>query len=989
MATYVHGPISGRDHARMKKKNKMDHVMEDAAEEVLNGLLCHYEPKQKHSSSKGKSILRKQRRGKQKQQQRSRRKNKNRVRWIDEEDEMLTPPGVGCSVQQACFDATAEMGCAPMMSKMNTQEAIEKTRAKQAISPRPDNNIVFDDEGNVLYLDDAGRHTKKKPIVPPKPPPPSRNEPFFPQLCGVRINCGEDDEQLMQLAKSISYRDDEEDEDKNSVVDPDTTSEASGLDDDDRPSSSAGRRTPRRRSKNLLKPLRQVIQEYQSDSDNDDEADWGDQIKSSSSSISKNSSSVFSRVFSGRKSSNNKYKTKKSTAFTSSSALPPVMSSEDDEDSSPRRRWHRPPTGEPKSPLSKLLRKSLSPKSKATTKTSSVPSEGDWDETVPIVGLKHIDLAPKQDDTQQHRRQRSSKSPRTVRRRSKSPSVNKRPYRRSSKSPSRSSRRSLSPIKSLRRSKSPGSSSSKAQQLGPRTKANSSSTTPRRESVGKAAPSPLQDSNGRHPARSPHDDDLIEQQREAASQQSDSNRLVANGRLQNKEVDRDDRMERQSYVTAHRRGFENQNENAKKPDVKEPALPVVPETATQQQREVRDDVLERQSYISKFRNENVPHRGKYQQQLYPMSEDDRLERMSYITANRDMSPRPRRSRSKSPRQQQRGRSRSPFERRQSYEGQPYFDPRLYPMEPYGGDPRAFPAVPPPPPYQQFVPYPSYPHDYGRPRYFDPTNPQAYMLQPQDPYNRQWTMPQSQTDEDDKGLLNKTSSLTEEPGDTTKLTEPEVSWEERTRQAWDRLRSGVAAMTMDTPKEEDNTISKRPPVGEAQAPLPHLPPPRVQYHLPVRPTYDYSMSPQHPPERRVTFGEPRQHIYFDELQGIPPTLHTGRKKTKMRLRGTRFIGGAIDKVKRSISSSTSRSSDYAVYGYSGSSDLGHYAEDVQSAPPVYRSHSEEERSAGRRRRRSRSPHHERRRSRSPYGHDNLRQNLAQQSPQGAWDDRAQY
>lgn len=176
--------------------------------------------------------------------------------------------------------------------------------------------------------------------------------------------------------------------------------------------------------------------------------------------------------------------------------------------------------------------------------------------------------------------------------------------------------------------------------------------------------------------------------------------------------------------------------------------------------------------------------------------------------------------------------------------------------------------------------------------------------------------------------------------TTTLSD--LSWEERTRQAWERLRNGVTGTTPEPTGTSDPTNTKQPPSPER--PL----------SATAAGAHSYPAVAVDPREarRRVTFGSPRQHVYYhdDDDQVLAANRSSSqRKKTKLQLRGTRFIGGAINKMKRSMVRT-----DHAVGPYSAHD--GHPPS--HSSSPGRRSRS---RSPGRARRlRSRSP--------NPYGAD---------------------
>ena len=201
MATYVTDP-KGR-HSAPSRKKKVHNALEDVAEEMLNGMFCHYEPpplpKQGH-----RGILRAPR------QHRKSSTRPKAVSWSETIDDTKPPVEIRCNIAANCIDGGVAAGILSPSKSDGVKDYfagydydLNQTKSDDSSVPyRPSRavkDVVYDDQGNPVGA---------KPGVAaprfPKRPPPSRKERFIPELCGVRINCCDDDKHMEQLAKSSS-----------------------------------------------------------------------------------------------------------------------------------------------------------------------------------------------------------------------------------------------------------------------------------------------------------------------------------------------------------------------------------------------------------------------------------------------------------------------------------------------------------------------------------------------------------------------------------------------------------------------------------------------------------------------------------------------------------------------------------------------------------------------------------------------------------------
>lgn len=198
-------------------------------------------------------------------------------------------------------------------------------------------------------------------------------------------------------------------------------------------------------------------------------------------------------------------------------------------------------------------------------------------------------------------------------------------------------------------------------------------------------------------------------------------------------------------------------------------------------------------------------------------------------------------------------------------------------------------------------------DGSIPRYFDPTNPQAFTVAPPLPmhyfasgYQQSQIIPQETKPPDNTAAEKGTSS--------------DLTWEDRTRLAWDQIRSGVAALTMDAKNKVEHTTAT------AQ----HDP---NQAH-PEQNTLPMMQSPSFPRDqhkyhaRKVSFGKPQQLVYYDDQsQRSCSTRGSSRsKKKKLRLRGTKAIGATLSRMKKTFRSKPrSRQAQSDDYSEASSND----------------------------------------------------------------------
>lgn len=1095
---------AGRSTTANKKPT--NHTLEDVAEEVLNGMFCHYEPPDPHRvSSSRNSSKRKAHKGilllpKEIRKQQQQRDSKlfssptgiiRRVRWVDEiEAEPLSvsttspkddssvsenqpPSSAGCNVTQACFDAGMEVGCYSSSAmpattqKMNAQQAIAAARAK---SPRnkqtTTRDVVFDNEGNPSYYDSnnstSGSATttatsnKSKmlqenapPPPPPPPPPPNRKEIFFPELCGVRINCG-DDEDDAQFESSHSYEKNDhrrsskkntknmQDEDNSLLYEENSESSDEDADSDENESE---RRNSRRRAmeksslsssghgdnpmnvsstdndvlKHNLQPpsqrktIRQVIQDFEDSDDGSEGVNWD--------APSPMSSTFFRRVWRGGKkssgSTNTRVPDKKVSSAQQSKYGVDVNTlrkgavksgkslSSRSRSRSPSRRATTDGNYDPvdivRSDPKEVKKTSgfgniLRPKAPMTTNSS------DWDDNIPIVQSGSMS-----DSSTDH----NGKDSVTV-------SQNGPRWRRSSSLDRQgnvpTSRRSMSPSKQTTLSSRDVS--------GTNTK-----TSKPLASVAEDRPM-SRDSVDAHSTMHPAHP-LV-------------NPVLSHG------FDKDDALERQSFITAHRQGFDNVNKRFEQHEVP----PAISKNSignvfnNQKPMVTSDDAFERQSFITGYRQRfdsidvsqptgNVFDRqnlGSAQSQDFlpdahtqmrsyaannRMSHDDMLERMSYITANRQGmdiphnmahqwhpvdqqqmavygAPYPK----KSERQGRKdGRSLSPFRRsrsqerfRESEKGNRLVNasydqnvamgfPRFAQMKSTSGPAQfmsndiAHAARPVPNymtndhrsmsqaaeagpmyyanehPANNFaatvpldnypVPQPqrtSYSLDPFQQRVF--YNGQHVMVNAADLSQQGWpvndrtyyggsnainiplTFP---TDKSDGSV----SQQPNPPKDERTQTESDPTWEERTRQAWERLRGGMVALGLDTPNDVKSDECENPLMSES--PKPDNGNQQQQQVIPLAPMSGGSYTVQSPSHhrqqitplqmhetKRVSFGAPHQMFYYDE-QDENKTLssYPDRTKKKKKFRGSKIVSGMFGKAKStvaSISRSTSSESN---------------------------------------------------------------------------------
>jgi hypothetical protein len=696
MATFMEPkfPVGARRNAGPVKPT--NHTLEDVAEEVLNGMFCHYEPPDPARSKRGKKkpqrgILRlpkalRNNGSTTNTSDKSRSSLARRVRWVDEMEvsPTLSPEaatttstitsegatfskstdatsasggGGGCSVAQACLDAGLEVGCygsrphetTPVhqkVVKMNAQQAILAARAK---SPRANGTapeLIFDAEGNLRYATKDGHAattaTTPPLALPPHPPPPKRKEVFFPELCGARIqDCFDEDALLVSTTTISSSSNDEkehsttthrrprrskemEDAD-NSIINDDEEDDdhSSSSDDDDeddrhyRPTRSAGRSarsnvaTSKRNessSSNNTQPrksIRQVIQDYQKEDveeDHPDEADWEN--------TSAVSSTFFRRVWARKavKGSNNTVSNGGSKANLSSLATikestpAPVTKQASVR---PKRPDSKPVANDfdpvemdradiARAPKSSslfgqgFLKKSLSPK-------APLSSNNDWDNNIPIVQSGSGESASAvESDPQPPTAANVPPVAPTLRRRSRSA---ERPLIRETAG------RSLSPRNRFGRS-------TKRTSL-PETRASAKTGTAVRDPVITAttgAPAILE-FKPHQPTTSGVD---------SSKQPLHPAHPLVNNSRERGGFDKDDALERQSYITAHRHGFEND----KKPESTKPSMG-------------DDDAMERQSMITAHRNGfDSQAGGPHPQPALPVQKSSSMERPGLFSGGR-------------------------------------------------------------------------------------------------------------------------------------------------------------------------------------------------------------------------------------------------------------------------------------------------------------------------------------------------------------------
>jgi hypothetical protein len=321
---------------------------------------------------------------------------------------------------------------------------------------------------------------------------------------------------------------------------------------------------------------------------------------------------------------------------------------------------------------------------------------------------------------------------------------------------------------------------------------------------------------------------------------------------------RDDDMERQSFITMHRQGFAT-------------AMPPV------------DDAMERQSFITMHRQgfdgqapPPPPFPKRRTQQATAMAADDRMERESFITGHRQgfettgvptANTGGRRGRSKSPR-----RSRSPYRRSHSFEQEFSTD---------GGAHQTAANTRPRGRSQE------------RSLQQDPrrmSDPLAYQQRMQQPINGQMhsatmTYPQSVNTmgQPASSVFHPVVESHHAAPEVAPKVESEMTWEEKTRLAWENLRGTVteslaSAVSFDASKTPQSPTFPREGLSRSQS-----------------------------SDRKVTFGQDeirmhpsREDLFQDEYNESQQTMmpHPGKKvKKKKVFRGRKLLTGFMGRGNR--------------------------------------------------------------------------------------------
>jgi hypothetical protein len=297
-----------------KPKNQ---TLEDVAEEMLNGMFCHYEPpdprrvKRSSKKTKTKGILRRPSMSRKSNGNKKKVKSSEVVKtvtWsesvegpeVSPKNEDVDVPSATCNVAQACIDAGIEAGC--------ISQRKEKVVSSKSNSDKM--NRSFNSVNTVIPSSSTPFATNPSNSQPPPPPPPRRKERFYPSLCGVNITCGEDEEQMEMIVNDSNNTAQkrsqsqtrrahaaEEDDDNSLLQDEDDGSDYEEddeeNDDSDKENGSDSSSTSKRVSRyhsseaehaNILirhnpqqederRPsMREVIATYSNDGDNDEEA---------------------------------------------------------------------------------------------------------------------------------------------------------------------------------------------------------------------------------------------------------------------------------------------------------------------------------------------------------------------------------------------------------------------------------------------------------------------------------------------------------------------------------------------------------------------------------------------------------------------------------------------------------------------------------------------------------------------------------------------
>ena len=454
---------------------------------------------------------------------------------------------------------------------------------------------------------------------------------------------------------------------------------------------------------------------------------------------------------------------------------------------------------------------------------------------------------------------------------------------------------------------------------------------------------------------------------------------------QNSQAINDDMLERQSFIGAYRQGIEEVVNT--RPSVtlssipesstirNEPATRIMNTAMPQQYYPPQvpmttDDMMERQSFITAYRQGADPVQRSASA---PLTHDDIMERMSYITASRvgsePLTMRQINGNTPSPpkqsRRERRSRSKSPRRNNQSIEQQNSFQPNLahhgvlydHMGNPVYGHPAAFynssavlPTHRDPPTtngsMQISAPHDAYPGmgEHNAPYYATQNYAQPmYMSNNLPPLNHSTTpYPAYQYAENQVSAPN-IGSINDLPLNQEQLTsidenvptpakdesndEPEVTWEERTRQAWERIRGGISALTFETSvdekkMDEDVTPEATKDQNEVrQVSSQSLPEVKNQVNtmgnVPLVPQHalypTHALTQPHDLVKRVSFGEPQQFIYYDDQDENRSTMSLPGKsnRKKKQFRGSKLVGGVLGKVKNSLNKvafSRSTSSD---------------------------------------------------------------------------------